>query len=294
MPVAEVRRGKLPFVLVALVLAGLFVRLGFWQLHRLAERRELNSVRRARLALPVRELTPEDVSGRLAARAPVDAVSGRPTAATPEDAVPGPPSSGTADDSLLWRRVQVRGRYDFAHEVLLAGRSYEGAPGVDLLTPLVLRENLAVMVLRGWLAAPDGIHAPIRSARPEPAAGPVGARWVRGIAVPGAPAPRLLAAVSRSGRRPPPPAREIDGELHPILTRLDLETVSDLVPYSLMPFYILAAAEDGSPGPLRPRPVPELTRGPHLSYAIQWFSFALVALVGTAAFLRKGSRLSFR
>jgi cytochrome oxidase assembly protein ShyY1 len=37
-------------------------------------------------------------------------------------------------------------------------------------------------------------------------------------------------------------------------------------------------------------PLPELSEGPHLSYAIQWFSFAVVALVGSAILVRRDRR----
>jgi cytochrome oxidase assembly protein ShyY1 len=38
-------------------------------------------------------------------------------------------------------------------------------------------------------------------------------------------------------------------------------------------------------------PVPEVSNGPHLSYAIQWFAFAVIAMVGsTIVFARGGER----
>jgi surfeit locus 1 family protein len=37
-------------------------------------------------------------------------------------------------------------------------------------------------------------------------------------------------------------------------------------------------------------PPPPLGDGPHLSYALQWFAFATVALVGYVAWLRAGRR----
>jgi surfeit locus 1 family protein len=37
----------------------------------------------------------------------------------------------------------------------------------------------------------------------------------------------------------------------------------------------------------RPLPADDLTAGPHLGYAIQWFAFALVGVVGYAILLRK-------
>ena len=36
-----------------------------------------------------------------------------------------------------------------------------------------------------------------------------------------------------------------------------------------------------------PPPLPPLTNGPHLSYAVQWFSFATIAIVGYIVLLRR-------
>jgi surfeit locus 1 family protein len=49
---------------------------------------------------------------------------------------------------------------------------------------------------------------------------------------------------------------------------------------SLLPVYIEATSGAVvADYPLVPRP-PDLTDGPHLGYAIQWFVFALIALIG--------------
>jgi surfeit locus 1 family protein len=37
-------------------------------------------------------------------------------------------------------------------------------------------------------------------------------------------------------------------------------------------------------------PPPELTNGPHLSYAIQWFSFAAIVLIGSFTLFRRTVR----
>jgi cytochrome oxidase assembly protein ShyY1 len=36
-----------------------------------------------------------------------------------------------------------------------------------------------------------------------------------------------------------------------------------------------------------PVPLPDLSEGPHLSYAIQWFCFAAVAVAGAAILVRR-------
>lgn len=109
------RRNIVAGVLALIVAAGC-VRLGIWQLQRLGERRSLNAAVRARmLAAPV-------------------AVAELP-----------------ADTALAhYRRVLVEGVWDFEREIVLAGRTRQGAPGVNILTPVrPAGEGRAVLVSRG-------------------------------------------------------------------------------------------------------------------------------------------------
>ena len=108
---------------MAVLAAALCVRLGIWQLDRLAQRKALNSRLAARLALPVLEVR-----------------------------------RGISADSARQRRVTATGRYDFAAERTWPGRSFEGTPGVALITPLLLADGSAVLVDRGWVPSPDAFH----------------------------------------------------------------------------------------------------------------------------------------
>src|SRR2546428_14189484 len=110
-------------LVVALLVAAICVRLGVWQLDRLHERRQ-----RSALLLAARARPPLEVDGSLPA------------------------------DSARDRRLVARGVYDYAHERLWHGRSYEGVPGVDLVTPLRLAGGAAVLVDRGWAPSPDALH----------------------------------------------------------------------------------------------------------------------------------------
>ena len=111
------------FIAFAVVSAAIFVRLGFWQLHRLAERRARNALVMARLQAP---------------DADVAALSGDSA-------------------SLRFRRARIRGTPDYDHELVYASRSYKGSPGVNILTPIrVAGRDTAVIVNRGWVYAPDG------------------------------------------------------------------------------------------------------------------------------------------
>jgi len=204
---------------VALVIAAGCVRLGIWQLDRLAHRRARNAELAARLALPPIEL----------------------------------PRRGIPADSAGQRRIVARGVYDFARERVRPGRSFDGTPGVALVTPLRLSDGSAVLVDRGWVPSPDAYHVDqARYREPDTAV-------VEGVGV----------VVPRNGLR---------GDVDPGRLR-------DSLPYALLPFVVRQGG--ASPGLPRRWPPPALDNGPHLSYAIQWFSFALIIVVGTVALLRR-------
>lgn len=216
------RRRDLVAGVVVLSLAVLCVRLGFWQLHRLGERRARNAVIAAARALPPVEL----------------------------------PVRHPAPEALRDRRAEARGSYDYAHERVWAGRTYEGVPGVSLMTPLRLTDSSAVFVDRGWVPSPDGMHVDH-------------ARYREGDSVP---VTGLILTLPR-GRGDVDPGR-----------------LRDSLPYTILPIVIqLDEAAGRVPGLVR-WPTPELDNGPHLSYAIQWFSFAVIAVVGTVLLLRKQAR----
>ena len=224
----SVARRDLVGLVLALLVAGVCVRLGVWQLGRLAERRLYN----ARLAV-ARARPPLDLRGQ---RFPAD--------------------------SLRDRQLRARGLYDYAQERLWHGRSYEGVPGVDLITPLRLADGAAILVDRGWAPSPDGYHVDAPAYRePDSAA-------VEGF---GAAAPR--------GRGDADPAHLTDSLPYPLLP-----VVLEAAP---APPPTAAAKPGGAHWVLRRWPPAPLSGGPHLSYAIQWFSFAVIIVVGSIALVRK-------
>ena len=91
--------------------------LGTWQLFRMVEKREINSLRAERLAVVVTALP-----ARL-------------------------------DDPATWefRRVAVRGQLNHARELYLPCRSQRGNDGTCVLVPLMRAEGLPVLVNRGWV-----------------------------------------------------------------------------------------------------------------------------------------------
>ena len=173
----------------------------------------------------------------------------------------------TAEDIAAlspFRSVVVEGTYDLEGEVLLYGRSLEGEPGHHVLTPLALDDGSGVLVVRGWV--PFSFES-----APVPEAAPA----VRDVVVQG----WLIAPESRGESRP-------DG--NGIVRTLDISGIGDRFPFELAPFAIQLRDQDPPPSPL-PVPVPreELSEGPHRSYAIQWFAFATVSVVGALVLLHR-------
>lgn len=224
------------FVLIAVIFAALFIRLGFWQLSRLAQRRALNALVTARLEEPLVDVT-----------------------------------TLPADSSSVLRRTYVTGVPDYAHQVILADRSYNGSPGVYLLTPVrVAGRDSAILVNRGWVYAPDGVTIDAQRWRD---------RDSTFVGYAG-----LLATRSRFGA---------NGALRPgVVRELDQPAVSAAVPYPVSRLYLVATQPDSAiPAVERVARLspPPLDEGPHLSYAIQWFSFAAIALIGAGAVAMRGA-----
>lgn len=205
-------------IAIAVVVAGVCVRLGLWQLDRLGQRKARNAAIAERLAQPPVDLT-----------------------------------YTVTVEGLAGRRISARGVYDYARERVWPARALDGVPGVGVLTPLRFRDGRAVFVDRGWAPSPDGLHVDLARLRERDAADIVG-----------------IAHIPPRGRGDVDPAR-----------------LADSLPYDVLPVVI---QQTGDPFPGGPRrwPEPRLTNGPHLGYAVQWFSFATIAVVGTGILLRKG------
>ena len=233
---------NIALVIVAVLLAGVFSRLGFWQLDRRAERLARNGAIPERSALPPLDWTRGDM--------PADTTG------------------------LVWRRVRVAGAFDRGREIILRGRTFEGRPGVEMLTPLRV-EDAHVLVIRGWMPAPDGIRPDLDTS------------WPRGW--------DDEASVAFDGRLVPPaygragePLRVRLGDReHLVFAGADPDAVERELPYALAPFVIRMNPELGDVAGLIQPPPQSPGAGPHLSYAIQWFAFAAIALGGTGLLLRK-------
>lgn len=55
-------------------------------------------------------------------------------------------------DDFAFRKVRVKGRWDYAHTVLIGPRVREGTKGVNVVTPLVRPDGSTVLVDRGFVS----------------------------------------------------------------------------------------------------------------------------------------------
>jgi surfeit locus 1 family protein len=216
------------FCALAIGAAALFVRLGFWQLSRLHERQARNAVITAqRLDAPV-------AFGAL----PRDTAAAR------------------------YRAAHLDGRYDYSHELVLASRTRNGSPGVELLTPVRnAGSDTAVLVDRGWVYSPDGSSVDL-------------ARWREGDSAEVAGYVESYmsdAGVTTSAFGPR------------VVRRISRREIAAKVPYPVAPYYLIVTSDSANREHPARRSEPVLNEGSHRSYAIQWFSFAAIAIGGAAA-----------
>ena len=180
-------------------------------------------------------------------------------------------ASGRAD---AFRRVTATGTYDLANEVIVRARTLNAQPGVWVLTPLRMADGSALLVNRGFLptaGTPDAVPA---AAEP-----PAGTVTVHGL---------LQATETRGTFGATDPA---DGQLFD-LARADVARVAHQTGYAMFPAYLQLKTSDPVQASDFPKPLPDpvLDEGPHLSYAIQWFLFSTIAVVGYPLILRRRAR----
>lgn len=169
-------------------------------------------------------------------------------------------------ETLQYRRVTVAGEYDPSEEVLIRSQVELGQAGFHVITPLVRSDRSAVLVNRGWV--PITMDTP-----PVDAAPPSGRQTVEGW-------------VHLTQTRPPLGQEEPPGTLD-VLNRVDIERIGHQTPHQLAPVYMVALGERSDDLPLPVDPPDFTDEGPHLGYAIQWFGFAAVALIGFFFLLRR-------
>jgi surfeit locus 1 family protein len=173
------------------------------------------------------------------------------------------------DTTLAHYRVaSVSGRFDYDHEMILSGRTRRGSPGVEFITPVrIAGSDTAVLVNRGWVYSPDASSVDR-------------ARWRE------ADSARVTGYVELySANAGPNSARDPH-----VVRRVSRRDIAEKVPYPVAPFYLVSVGDTADLTHPARKDIPVPDDGPHLGYALQWFSFAVIALVGAAVVVRKEER----
>jgi surfeit locus 1 family protein len=164
------------------------------------------------------------------------------------------------------RDVVAQGEFDFAHQGIVKLQTFQGQPGVNLVAPLVLAGgDTAVLVDRGWVPE-DNNYAVYNESSPQTINGYIA----------------LTQTLNREGA-----SSTLTDEL--AWYRVDIAAIQTQMPYKLLPIFIKQAPDENNDQPPRrsEREV-DLSEGPHLGYAVQWFLFSTILGVMYIALVNKG------
>lgn len=177
-------------------------------------------------------------------------------------------AAGDDLESLEYRRVTVSGVFAPDREVLVRSQVANERPGFHVVTPLITSFG-TLLVNRGWvpLAAES---PPVTEVPPES-----GQVTVEGV-------------VRMSQSRPSIGPVEPEGQLE-ILARIDIERLAQQYD-ELLPVWVQQTDPSLAELPIRVPPPDTDDPGPHLPYAVQWFSFAAIALGGYGLLVRRALR----
>lgn len=171
-------------------------------------------------------------------------------------------------DELEWRPVTARGTYLADETVTVVNKSQDGIAGTFAVSPLVLDDGRLVLIERGFSSL--------------------------GVTDTAGDTPPPTGEVEVTGRLRPTQERRTGGLSDPAegeLTeaqRIDIERLAPQLDGDVLPMYVeLTASTPAEADTLAPIAAPELSEGPHLSYAIQWFIFTVCVAVGWVLAVRR-------
>jgi cytochrome oxidase assembly protein ShyY1 len=176
-------------------------------------------------------------------------------------------TSYKADDD--WKQVSLSGRYLLRDELLVRNRPFDGQPGFEVLVPLQLEDGSVFIVDRGYV--PTGNTHDRPDSIPQPAASRVS----------------VVVRLQQSEQLIGPSG--ISGEVESI----HLPTVAKLVakPTFTKAYGLLVSESPAAATAPIPQTAPVLNEGLHISYAIQWVLFGIMAFVALGYVIRTEYRI---
>lgn len=199
--------------------------------------------------------------GRRAANAAIERQLTAPPLALTAQTLP-----GLDPAALTFQRVTARGRWDYANEIAIRYRSLDGQAGVQVLTPLrIAGTDEAVLIDRGWI--------PYQIAEPE------GRRQFQTAAGDEV----VIEGLVQQPQSPGNVAAAEQGRSD-AWQRVDIAGIQRQVPYPLLPFWVerLPVGDESATLP-RAKGLPDRGDGSHLSYALQWWAFTAILIIGYLA-----------
>ena len=172
-----------------------------------------------------------------------------------------------------WRTVEAVGTWDQDNEVLLRNRDGSQGVGFHVLTPLVTEDGTAVLVNRGWIERGESAQD-----TPDAPSVPDGEVEVTG---------RLQFGETEENTG----LRNRDGLPEGQIMFVDVDMLAEELPYPIYGGYVELTDQDPVPDPAPERiALQEEDTGMSASYAVQWWVFTVVAIVGWVVLIRRELR----
>lgn len=164
------------------------------------------------------------------------------------------PALDAFDADQQWTPVLLEGEYLVAEQLLLRGRWREGRVGFDVITPFRTLDGTVFVVDRGWIGQAEGAEQPVTAP-----ATPEGRTTV---------VARLRPNEGQIAGRGAPEGQVASVDLPSIAEALGEPTYTGA-------YGLLVTEGGGEPADVAVANRPVLDEGPHLSYSLQWYVFAL-------------------
>ena len=173
-------------------------------------------------------------------------------------------SSQQFNQAAEWTILETTGTWDTAHQVLVRKKSFQSEVGFWVVTPFVTSDT-TIMVNRGWIIAGNSaIDSPTVQ---NPPAGEV---TIQG-----------RVRIIKSSLDPQPadlPSGQVD-RIVPTQIALSDRVIAN-------GYLELIQSKPDSVLELKTMAAPEISEGPHRSYALQWIFFALMTIAGWIILVR--------
>jgi surfeit locus 1 family protein len=170
----------------------------------------------------------------------------------------------------VFRQLKLRGSFKIEESFLLSGELRHGRSGYSVVTPLEWAPNQPwVLVDRGWAPSPDGRDLPALKA-------PLAKDWIVG---------RIYSPVGKRYTLGPWQLAAKPGVV--VVQDWDFAQIAQLLKHPVLPFVLRLSRELPGHYEREWSWIASIPPSRHLAYAIQWWMFALVGLIGVAILFKR-------